>query len=255
MVLKPHPRTPWVVLGAFTVALAAVGVWQQRLIESRAAAWEPPAKISSPPPDPRQAEAELASLRKQAMEAEALRAEHESLRQELTLRPQSEKPVEKPKSSESWTNAGRNTPVDTLQTIIWAAVSGEISHLRGALLLEGAAQTAADALFAELSPEERAEYRDPATVVAVMLSGQMPLNLRQPQVLEEIHESPQRVRLRLQLQRDRGAQDQKTYRFPEEKVYHFQHDGTGWRAVVPVSVVEQYHELLRAPQDSNVSDL
>lgn len=233
-----RPSLTWGVLLAVSLA-ATAALWQQqqRLQLERESLARRPASLapqaeSVPPPEP-----EGERWRAHVREFDELTVERDRLR--ALLRPEAPAPLPRPQPVEPWRNAGRNTPRDTIHTAVWAALNGEIGHLRATLLLDADAQAAAEELFAALPANERSEFGDPATVVAVMMSGRMPLDLRPPVILDQRYPDPRTVGLRLLTQRG--------HRPPEEKTYHLTHDGTGWRIHVPASLIQTYRRMLLPP--------
>ena len=130
-----------------------------------------------------------------------------------------------------WSFAGRKTARDALETVIWAAMAGDVEQLAEAITFSDDARIQAEELFGHLPAEARAEHRDPKHLFALLLAARMPLSYTDAVVEQEAATDRARA-LRTRLTRPHG----------EERVIHlvFTEASDGWRLVVPAHVVEKY---------------
>jgi len=70
----------------------------------------------------------------------------------------------KPRSA--WRNAGRHTPEETLETMLWSIVEGDFDTLSTTLAFTPEAEEKLDAWFATLLPAARTRFGDPRRIVA-----------------------------------------------------------------------------------------
>jgi len=200
---------------------------------------------------------ELRLTQPSAEELHALRADHETLSQLQTelsrLKRGADDRVEAAKrspkleaskgvwpnagpelSSQTWRNAGRNTPAASFETTLWAAAGGDVDALAAGLLLSDPTQVRA--LLAELPPEERAKYTTPERLIATLMAKDV--TAHSIQVLDQVTGSnPDNVDLTVRLNSSGGAEKQVTF-----NTYHVP---DGWKLVVPKLVLTNYVNLVR----------
>lgn len=148
-----------------------------------------------------------------------------------------------PLPASEWKNAGQATPVATLETALWAAGGGNMEALAQTILLEGAARTKAEALFATLPPADQAKYGSPAQLVALLTAKDVPLgtakiNELKPRNDEEKAAWRGDAKVTATLTDANG-------RSPKFIWLTARNDGGTWRLVVPEKTVDKYVELLK----------
>lgn len=67
-------------------------------------------------------------------------------------------------------NSGLATPESAAQTLLWAAVAGDLDAIAGSLTLTPAARQKADEWFSRQSDETRRQYGNPEKLMALMLA-------------------------------------------------------------------------------------
>jgi hypothetical protein len=140
------------------------------------------------------------------------------------------------KRAEPWRNAGRSTPDDTLHSVVWAAMNGEVDALMPMLAFEPENQAQADALFASLPEETRVQFDNARKLIATMISGRMPTNLKRANVIDETVESSDVVAVKFNLKQ--GSEKAR------EATFRFQRSGPEWQLIVPTSVMADYRQSL-----------
>lgn len=136
----------------------------------------------------------------------------------------------------AWKNSGKASPEAAAESLMWAADSGDLEALAGAIILEGGARDAAAALYAKLPAEARKVYDSPEKLIALLLARDT--DARAMQVLgASIAGSEALVSLRLQ------KDDGKT----KEEGYQFRKTDDGWRLVLPTKAVEKMSKKLSEP--------
>lgn len=137
----------------------------------------------------------------------------------------------------SWRNVGQATPADTLQSVLWAALTGETEKLVSMIAFDAESKAVAQALYDSLPLETRAQYGSVERVIAVMMAGRMPLHFRSLAMIEQTEKSDGDVSARFKLQ-SKGA--------AKEITFSFQRDASGWRLSVPASVIVRFQRSLNA---------
>ncbi|MEY4940061.1 MAG: hypothetical protein RIQ93_1796 [Verrucomicrobiota bacterium] len=130
-----------------------------------------------------------------------------------------------------WKNAGRGTPAASTETVLWAAVGGDVETLANTLTFTDSARLKADAWFAGLSDNTRQQYGSPEKVLALMIAREAE-GVSGMQVLgqKEIGQGDVGLRLRF------ANADGKT----KDQNFLLRPGADGWRMVLPDSVVEKY---------------
>jgi hypothetical protein len=145
-------------------------------------------------------------------------------------------PIQK-QPNESWRNVGQATPTDTLHSVIWAAVNGEVDALMPMLAFDSESRKAAESLLASLPDAIKAQYPTIEKLVATMMSGRMATDLVQADVVEQTNETLDLTNARFKLKQASGAQKKVTFKL--------QRVGSEWQLLVPASVVASFQESLK----------
>jgi hypothetical protein len=139
------------------------------------------------------------------------------------------------KKDEAWRDSGQATPAAAINSVLWAAVNGEVKRLASLITLDAQARGIAQELFSNLPAETRAEYESVDVVIATMISGRMPPHYRNAVVVEQKEEVNGTVDVSFNLQ---GGP-------PRDATFTFKRDGAGgWRLLVPASVVAGFQKSL-----------
>lgn len=132
-------------------------------------------------------------------------------------------------------NAGKATPEAAAQTLLWAAVSGDVDTLASGLVFTPSARTKADAWFAGLSEKTRAEYGSPEKVIALMIARDAD-KIGGIQILGQRELTPDNVGLRMRFADNQGNAKEDNF------VLHRAADG--WRLILPDATVEKFGKQL-----------
>lgn len=125
--------------------------------------------------------------------------------------------------SESWRNAGRQTPSAAFETLEWALDRGETDSLAASFAFEPEVKIKLDELFAHLSPEVRANYHTPESLIALLVAG----TSKGPQAFQVLNESfdgPDSATVRARVQESNGK--------IREDNFPLRRDADGWKAVI-----------------------
>lgn len=76
--------------------------------------------------------------------------------------------------AKDWKDAGNATPRDAVETLLWAASSGDVVKLAGMISLHDQALQGAQLLYDQLSPQDQARYGSPELLVASAMASLMP---------------------------------------------------------------------------------
>lgn len=140
---------------------------------------------------PRGADEELARLRRQHEEVQSARESLARVEQALArAKGQPAPPInlrENPVPTEpmlgpmlkstEWRDAGAMTPQAALESLVWAATSGETGRLSELLAIDEAGRKQLAEAFGLLSEEARASYGTPEQMLATLLAVQVPQDL------------------------------------------------------------------------------
>ena len=135
-----------------------------------------------------------------------------------------------------WRNAGGATPAAALESVLWAAASGDVGGFARRLKFFAGAQKAAAALRASLPPALRDQVKTPEEAVALFAIKDVPLGSVQVRQWSESSGPFQQVALKLS-QPD-GA--------TKEVNLVFLRGDDGWQLMVTDAVVARYAELVPA---------
>ena len=141
-----------------------------------------------------QARAEVAGLEKQAEDRHAAKlAKDQAAREALaTNRDLTKGPV----LLENCKDVGQGTPVDALQTLIWASMKGDDGRVAAMIGLDAKSRQEVAALLAILPPGEKEKYPTPERLAALVFADLM-MDVPAVQVVTQTAIDPQRVVLTL----------------------------------------------------------
>lgn len=174
---------------------------------------------------------ELVALRKSTQDLTRL-AQAAQLKQSLEA--DSAKPVNITPAA-ALKNAGKGSPEATAETILWAAVGGDVDTLANALEFTPGARAQADAWFAGLSPSTREQYGSPEKVIALMIAKDAAA-LNGMQVLGQREVAPDTIGMRLRF----ASNDGKTK--DDNLLMHRASDG--WRLLLPEQTLTKFAKQL-----------
>lgn len=130
-----------------------------------------------------------------------------------------------------WKNAGKATPEASTETVLWAAVGGDVETLASALTFTDSARAKADAWFAGLSESTRQQYGSPEKVLALMIARDAE-GVSGMQVVGQEQVASGDVGLRLRFANANGK--------TKDETFLMRQSGDGWRVVLPDGAVEKY---------------
>ncbi|HUR60084.1 MAG TPA: hypothetical protein VM029_20340 [Opitutaceae bacterium] len=133
--------------------------------------------------------------------------------------------------SSAWKNAGKATPEKAVETVLWAAVGGDVDTLAQALTFTPTARAKADAWFASLSENTRRQYGTPEKLVALMVAKDAE-TLSSMQLLGSKEVSPDNVGVRIRFATETGKTKDDNF------LMHRSTDG--WRLILPDAAVEKF---------------
>ena len=133
-------------------------------------------------------------------------------------------------------NLGRAVPTSALETMLWAAVQGDLDTLAGSLWLDKGARAKADAWFATLPPESQAQFGSPEKVLATLISSRVGKDLAAIGVVAQADQGPDLTLLRVRFQSAEGLQ--KDDRWP------FRRTEDGWRMIINEKGLDSIGKLL-----------
>jgi len=127
-----------------------------------------------------------------------------------------------------WKNAGRATPHDAAETLMWARSRRDLDAVAGALSFEAPVRQQADALFGALPEAVRAQHGSVERFVANIMARESPgLAMR---VIEEKQTADDRVTVAIRTQNQSGPE--KLSSWPMRRTED------GWRLMVPAAMVQ-----------------
>jgi len=132
---------------------------------------------------------------------------------------------------EYFQNRGRATPSAALETLVWAAITGDEAKLAEVTTLNSATRARAEAFLAELSAEERAKWT-PEKLGQLWFSGLF-TELSALQIVGETTIAPGETLVRLRLA-GRGGEEKLTLRQTPD----------GWRVLAPGAAVDHLKKRL-----------
>lgn len=140
-----------------------------------------------------------------------------------------------------WKNVGLSTPTNTLHSIIWASLNGDVDALGSMLFFDQESRAVVEALWAGLPESQRAQYPSGQKLMATLVAGRLTPALYQAEWKEETQESPDVMNARFILN---SANLQSIN--SRSVLLSFHRQGTDWRLVVPKSVVAEFQRVLQA---------
>ncbi|WP_414662532.1 nuclear transport factor 2 family protein [Horticoccus sp. 23ND18S-11] len=138
--------------------------------------------------------------------------------------------------SGAWKNAGRNTPSEAAETLLWATDSGDVQELAKSITLDAAAREKAETMLLQMSPELKKTYDTPEKLVALLLAREV--DIRAMQVIGESTAGDDAL-VNLRLQKDDGK--------TKEEGMTFQRTPEGWRMRVTGKAVDKMGKKLNDP--------
>ena len=133
-------------------------------------------------------------------------------------------------------NAGRATPLATLETILWAGTSGDFSALARTLIFDKNTATRAQEMFDGLSEAQRREYGSWQRMIAMLMAKDMPVGEALVAEVKSLDPDPITAKLNAELKDKDG--ETSTARFEFQKV------GAQWSLKVPGKTMEHFSEVL-----------
>lgn len=133
--------------------------------------------------------------------------------------------------SSSWKNAGKATPEAATETVLWAALGGDVDTLSNSLVFTPSAREKAEAWFASLPESTRQQYGSAEKVMALMIAKDA-ASLSGMQVLGAKEITPDNVGVRIRFASSEGK--------TKDDNFLMQRSNDGWRLVLPDSAVEKF---------------
>ncbi|MFT3782183.1 MAG: hypothetical protein QM790_09225 [Nibricoccus sp.] len=140
-----------------------------------------------------------------------------------------------------WKNAGQAKPADTLRSIIWASLNGDVDALSTMLFLEPETREVTEALWASLPEAARAQYPTSQKLIATLVAGRLTPSLFQMEMKDLKLEREDLVKTRFVLQ----SVDPIGLQMRSVELW-FQRQGADWRLVVPKKIVAEFQRTLQA---------
>lgn len=132
-------------------------------------------------------------------------------------------------------NAGRATPEAATETVLWAAVGGDVDALASSFVFTPTAREKADAWFASLAEGTRKQYGSPEKIIALMIAKDA-AGLSGMQVIGQKEVAPDNVGVRVRF----GSVDGNT----KDDNLVMRRSTDGWRMVIPDNTVEKFARRL-----------
>ena len=182
-------------------------------------------------------------------DVERLRAEIRALRVQTTelsrLMPAGSKPPVARTSTalaspmvpaSGWKDAGRSTPEATVETVLFAAMGGDLDTLAQALVFNDAIKAQAATWFEGLSETTRRDYGTPEKVIALMMAKDAG-SLAGMQILGQREDGADNVVVRVRIGDDQGK--------TKDDKFEMRRSSDGWRLLVPDKAVEKYARMVK----------
>lgn len=128
-------------------------------------------------------------------------------------------------------NVGKNSPEQTMETLLWSATGGEVDALAGMLTFTDTARARADAWFASLSESTRQQYGTPENLIALMIAKDA-ASVTGTQVLGRKDLTSDEVGLRVRFGSDAGK--------TKDESFLLRRGTDGWRMVLPDQAVDKF---------------
>lgn len=141
-------------------------------------------------------------------------------------------------------NVGRASPGLAMQTGLWAQRHGDAQTMAAGLAFEPEARVKLDALFAELSAADQAQFGSPERLVAALATEANSPSHRGggpeiPIQIVEKMQDPATAEVLLRLQLPNGQ-------VKDGKLLQLRHHADGWKIVLPVAEVEWLEAMWKA---------
>lgn len=183
---------------------------------------------------------DLEKLQSEIDEANQLRGQIEKFKDaQIRLIAQNTPSIVQKKSESVWRNVGQATPADTLHSVMWAAINGEVETLIPMLTFDAESRAVSEALRASLPEATRAQYPTVEKLIATMIAGRMATDFVKADMVEQIPENADAISAKVQLQRSGNAAKSR------EVGFRFQRSGSEWQLLVPKSVIDDYWQSLK----------
>jgi uncharacterized protein YoxC len=134
-----------------------------------------------------------------------------------------------------WKNAGRATPGSTAETVLWAAAGGDVATIANAITLTDSARQKAEAIFARLSEQTRAEYGNVDNLAALMIAKDA-ATVTGMQVLGQRELSNDQVVVRMRF----GNEEGKT----KDQALPLQRSADGWKVIITDDPIDKWARQL-----------
>lgn len=151
---------------------------------------------------------------------------NEATPQPVPVTPARQLPVERP-----WKNAGQASPQATIETLVWASLSGSVENLKEAFLLSPADEARVVSLYASLPEPTREGYGSATQFFATLLAARMPPDLAGYEIRDQREEAG-KLEIHLALNTTNQARTGK-----REIMLTLQRHPTGWKVQIPASQV------------------
>ncbi len=146
-------------------------------------------------------------------------------------------------SSQQMSNVGWKTPLAAFETLVWAAVQGDIDALAQAVVFDPRWNYQVELLWAGLSPETRAEYRSAERLFAAMTLRDMPLGTTQ--VNHESQLQPGDHTLPGPGHALVVANFSDANKNSRRVALYFRPSDQGWQLLIPGAAVAKYRDVLK----------
>lgn len=134
-----------------------------------------------------------------------------------------------------WKNAGKGSPEASTETVLWAAIGGDVDTLANAMTFTDAGRVKADAWFASLPDGVRNQYGSPEKVIALLVAKDA-AGLAGMQVLGQKEVAPDSVGLRVRVANNEGQ--------TKDETFVMKRGSDGWRMLLSDGVVEKFARKL-----------
>ncbi len=150
---------------------------------------------------------------------------------EATPLPAPATPARQPSVERPWKNAGQASPQATIETLVWASLSGSVENLKEAFLLSPADEARVVSLYASLPESTQEGYGSATQFFATLLAARMPPDLAGYEMRDQREEAGKlEVRLALSLTNQARTGTR-------EIMLTLQRHPAGWKIQIPTSQV------------------
>jgi len=131
----------------------------------------------------------------------------------------------------AWKDAGRVTPEATVETVLFAAMGGDLETLANAVVFNDAIKAQAATWFEGLPDATKREYGTPEKVIALMMAKDAG-SLAGMQILGKREDGANDAVVRVRVGDDQGKM--------KDDKFEMRRSPDGWRLLVPDKAVEKY---------------